>query len=74
MITEEGAKKNYFGYLPLNFNSAELTKIIMEQERPSERKYTDFDIEFKTLLYIIEEAKEEIVSKKSTTDKPTERL
>jgi hypothetical protein len=46
----------------------------MEQERPSERKYTDFDIEFKTLLYIIEEAKEEIVSKKSTTDMPTERL
>jgi hypothetical protein len=55
VITEEAAKKNYIGYLPLNFNSAELTKIIMEQERPSERKYTDFDIEFKTLLYIIEE-------------------
>jgi len=55
VITEEAAKKNYIGYLPLNFNPAELTKIIMEQERPSERKYTDFDIEFKTLLYIIEE-------------------
>lgn len=64
VITEEVAKKNYIEYLPLNFNSAELTKIIMEQERPSERKYTDFGIEFKTFLYIIEEAKEEIVSKK----------
>jgi hypothetical protein len=58
VITEEAAKKNYIGYLPLNFNSAELTKTIMEQEQPSERKYTDFNIEFKTLLYIIEEEKE----------------
>jgi hypothetical protein len=57
VITEEAAKKNYIGYLPLNFNSAELTKTIMEQEQPSERKYTDH-IEFKTLLYIIEEEKE----------------
>jgi len=59
IILEEAGKPQYEGYLPLDFNAVDLVKIIMEEERLTGQEYSDFDIEFKAMSYIINEAAEE---------------